>query len=63
MISPLTSAYTDCQDKMAHTKVEARTIDGHQVIYLRTWRNNIFLCLTTDWENKDQKLFRLASLC
>ena len=48
---------------MAHTKVEARTIDGHQVIYLRTWRNNIFLCLTTDWENKDQKLFRLASLC
>jgi hypothetical protein len=38
-------------------------MDARQVVYLRMRRNNIFLCLMTDWENKDQKLFRLASLC
>jgi len=48
LILPLTSAYTDCQDKMAHTKVEARTIDGRQTGPLPTHTEEHHLPLPDD---------------
>jgi len=49
---------------MAHTKVEARTIDGRQTGPLPTHMEEHHLPLPDDQlGNKDQKLFSLASLC